>query len=847
EGVSGAPASGRKFLLKLKRDTFNGRPLSDRAASDPRILSIEGAAELLDRIVEIDRRRRDLEGEMRRTLRGRQTEERAHLVESLRDPELRRGIALASPVTAENLYRLEGTSPEVWGKRERRLELSGLRFLSRAAVKTSPYSTFTRSAFAVVAGEIEGGPGAAWLGSGMNWRQHSRLRLKRYLPEADLALLLRHDAFVEGLSMALNDTFERLADGVYQFLRPTLYAPAKGELKRHTSILLKVKMSGSVMERLASRDLKLPAPLAQIVAQVCAEAGVEAAEARAFLQRLVDVGILSFIPPWSVTTPQLESEIYRRLSVLEEAGLEPATRLFAELVELAGGFANSTDPAATIRRLDGVVDELYGEVAPRVGIRGVRQKNPAGNYYEDVHLTFQGTAGGLSEVSRPPRPFQPCVEVSAATVRELEATLEPLNAMHHALHRRHGLLITLDAFMREKWPDRVEVPLLEAFAAFRGHWKAFKGWLEERYEDYDYTLVFNPLGLPELDRHRAQRTELIRTMIGGLREGSESWSLDAGAISEALEAMPSAFGVPCGPCAFLQPADPSAKTWVLNKVTEGTGRYGARFAAAMPETVARDWVAFQGRPRRVEVGGQAAAWLDLWTANFDTLNLHEVHTDFVLALPGNHFTAPADKVRRLTDLRLRRGEAGTAPHVVDGDGQLFFPVYLGGTGIDFSPPAIDFLAQFGTGDFSKPPKLPVPEQDCADGRRWPRLVCGPLVLNRRRWWLETAGIQDKIHGLDLIESMVQINRWRCANGVPDRVFLIEPVGDGIYKPQYVDFTSPLFSAVLLQSLKKFSPLAFEEALPDPGDLPLDGQSTPWNFEMQFEFDPADSEAQPEAP
>src|SRR4029077_4252354 len=72
-------------------------------------------------------------------------QERASLVQFLGNRAFVRGVALSSPDIAQHLDRLTGREPDGFGRREKNLCLTLLRYASRAALKLSPFSTLTRT------------------------------------------------------------------------------------------------------------------------------------------------------------------------------------------------------------------------------------------------------------------------------------------------------------------------------------------------------------------------------------------------------------------------------------------------------------------------------------------------------------------------------------------------------------------------------------------------------------------------------------------------------------------------------------------------------------------------------
>ena len=90
-----------------------------------------------------------------------------------------------------------------------------------------------------------------------------------------------------------------------------------------------------------------------------------------------------------------------------------------------------------------------------------------------------------------------------------------------------------------------------------------------------------------------------------------------------------------------------------------------------------------------------------------------------------------------------------------------------------------------------------------------------------------------------VQAFAVVNRWRLERRLPDRVFLAEPVarqsGPPRRKPQYIDFTSPLFVEIFRSAVEAVSgELEISEALPDPEGMLRDADGRRWAVEVQLD-------------
>jgi len=227
--------------------------------------------------------------------------------------------------------------------------------------------------------------------------------------------------------------------------------------------------------------------------------------------------------------------------------------------------------------------------------------------------------------------------------------------------------------------------------------------------------------------------------------------------------------------------------------------------------------------------------LDVTCPQGDTLNVHAAQTWRRLDLPGQWLDLPPARRVSLGSLSVRRQAEGLPPELVDGYGRRCRPAHLGGAGYEHVPTPLKILALFGPGET----RLTFPSRDervSEDVVLRPRLTLDNLVLRRRRWRVALPPLLQKLEGVGEAEAFTVLNLWRLERGLPERAFILERVHqerrDDLYKPQYLDFTSPLMAAVFRASLRHNREfLTFEEVLPTSGQALRDGSGRRWAVEI----------------
>ncbi|MCP3804027.1 lantibiotic dehydratase family protein [Allokutzneria sp. A3M-2-11 16] len=105
----------------------------------------------------------------------------------------------------------------------------------------------------------------------------------------------------------------------------------------------------------------------------------------------------------------------------------------------------------------------------------------------------------------------------------------------------------------------------------------------------------------------------------------------------------------------------------------------------------------------------------------------------------------------------------------------------------------------------------------ASGGHTPRITEGRVVTQRATWHTTIAesGLAEVVGPK---ERYLATRRWRAELGLPEQVFVA--LSDAT-KPMYVDFTSPIFTAVLCTALRACADhdvaVTITEVLPGPGD------------------------------
>ncbi len=827
--IPNAPPAARRFLLDVKRDCFNGRDIRGRRTSADWRLVAEAAGPLAGRLVDVEEQAAGWEEDFESLYRRERDRQSRALCELVEEHAFRRALALTSPQLTRSRRRLVEMPPGAYGRKERKLEESLLRYASRAALKLSPFSTFTRLALGMVAPATDG---PLRLG-GLPWAERSILRLKRYLLDQYCQALLRYPPFRDELPVVLNDTAEEAEPGQVRFLRAAFRGideERKG-MRLFPPTMVRLRLSESWMERIRAALAGPPASLRTLVARL-EESAPEAtarAEAEPQVSELLEIGFLRSLLPWPSNEVHLERVMLAHLQTLpRDPLLDRMIDGLERIVTLEEAYPEAAVPEQSVEEISHLLDEVWRTVAELGSLDEAAQyvRSDRVDVFEDVFLE------PCREGARP----RPVVQLSAKTAQQVLASVEPA-ARLSALHQnRYEFLASLGHFAAHTWPGRREVGILELLGAVQPLWRDYLQLKRAAWRERAIRQSFNPFGLPHLARFAELRERIWREAAGCLSSRDGETVISRSALAELLAEVPEECAPAVGTCLFLQPADPEGRLWIVNGLFEGTGRYGSRFTSVMPDDVRDFYTAHLTACSRLEDGVEL---LDLMCTQGDTLNLHFPQTPRVLEIPGEAVRISEVRKLRLRDLRVRFSPDPRAlPSLVDTGGRRYLPVHLGGTNLRYMPVVLKFLAALGPGDLH--PVVPAPRARMAgDVQVVERLRIGRAVLRRRRWVFPARHLLVRLDQRSEAKAFAALNRWRLAQGIPDRVFMIEKVPHEyiaeFYKPQFVDFTSPLFLSVVRSVLgASTGTVSIDEMLPTPEAFPADSRGRRWASEVQLD-------------
>ncbi len=824
--IHGAEPEVRHALLAAKRDCFNGRSLSAHQQKPGWRFVEDAAGDLANQLVELEKEIETRKSAFIAAFEKVVEEQQERLASVLNQPMFTCGLAVSSGVVAREVSRLRQVGPQGYGRRERRLVSTLLRYVSRAALKLSPFSTFTPVGLCRVEDNLTSialAPGA--------WSHQSLVRLRRHVFDRCEDMLLRYRPWRDRCAVVVSNSAIILQDGRLLFRHGGHYRhdPQDNKLLYHKESLVRVSMTDDISNR-AQKMLSLGSM--SYPGLVCALSGKgpedpASAKIAARLDELIDIGFLNLIAPWNADEGHLEKVMVRELRRLpSDPALEEFIGQLERLLVLEDGFLVSQDPAASFAELNQIVSDLLHSAA-RLGDMPAGMSFPVISYhdiYQDVWCTPKDQYDA------------PVIRAPKKQLQEALNSVAPIVRYARLYDHQIDFLYTLGASLRELYPDRHQVPVLEAMDKSRLVWQDFMKFQKQTRDGESWKGTWNPRGLEVLDQLAAARESALRALNSCLREGENTHYVSSDVLNAAIAAVPERFFEGhCGASLFLQPGASDGSLWVLNRIKEGTGRFASRYTPLMPPELREDYARHLLSRGTVVMDGEEALLLDIQHIHGDTLNVHVQQTPKVLTLTEAHTSVPADQLVTLKELVITLQPDGW-PQLRDLKGQRYLPVYLGLGSYDFMPTLVKFLCAFGPTEMMA--IFPPPFRQEMDGMvKQDRTVIGNVVLHRRGWSMPMAELRQCLDQPNDVEVFRALHQWRRKRGVPDRAFVDESALHPLkrnhrIKPQYVDFTSPLFIPILRAIAGgDLERLSLDEVLPGPDAFPKDFQGESWAVEL----------------
>ncbi|WP_285746650.1 lantibiotic dehydratase [Lentzea sp. NBRC 105346] len=703
---------------------------------------------------------------------------------TLADPRLRRGLALSAPTLLDEAHRWLA-DPGRRPKPQKLLRLA--KYVSRAAAKTSPYSTFMTTGIGEWARR---GPALAFAGPG---EPECVLELDGAYLDAVKGALVTCPELADAVRVRVNPSVHE-ADERLRFLGAPPAEPITG--------LLATKAVRECL-RIAGREGMTLAALRAGLALACDES---IQVARRFVDRLVTAGVLELFVP----VADFSLDWWGDLRDWLDARSQPETaKLVGQLhdeLRRPVPVADITGHRERLAAVHSAVDELTTHL--------------------DVAVTPLGDAVHETSVVR----HRPAT-LSLAQWRLALDDLDVLRRFLAIFDRAVPLQLALGTYCRERFGAGSSVPFLEVYRRVQEDLAAddpagtaaaadLRALLSSEAPWFEGPAEFRLPRLRLLENLRAQ----ARRIALPEPDPDGRVRVNPAALAELAATWPEWIIPPDSVGCFVQSlVDGGGDVrLVLSTMMSGYGHGIARV---------RHLIAQAGEAIVDEDGWEPPpghALAELSGLFGSTLNARLPSAGLEVDYPFTVGDRPSPQRIPLAELTVRHDVERDLVSLSALDTTIT-PLHLGNQAGFALPPAARFLTKaFGPRALLTHPSLrmltgsgsvELPEEPV----HRPRIEVGRVVLGREKWLIPAGLVPARHKGEPDAGHLLRLLDWLRANGIPDRCYVRAWHGGShagfskSRKPIYIDFSSSLLLGLFERETASAACVVFEEALPELSD------------------------------
>ena len=730
-------------------------------------------------------------------------EKRALLQSSAKNPVILNGLLMSSHVFLNQLEKYSEKDISGFAKKQFQTERTFLKYLSRICAKTSPFSTF--SPLSVFKPEQK-----------INFQTGSCFRLNNHLFEFWRNSLNLYPPFYRKLPVSLNPSLKKNGENwVYLINSRNVESIQKME----NNDLLDLAFE-------TFQNNKLELVFQNLVSEIHPSVETDLESLEAYFLDLIDFGFLEWRWPFSGLDPFWDEKLTQLLQkfkndqflkafekdlkaiqakkkVAETATIDERKQLLKEAFVIANmisdRFLLETQLFDTERVVDFSKMKHFKQTSFSI--------KPEKIFFEDVSI-----------------PFEPKIRQ-----QELEPILVELNE----------LLIGLEALYFNEFQQNLKQFFLENYAATE---------VVELLPFYEKFYKNHP-SLPQKYLHAAAVKRLKwQSEIMKQSEYSDGvLTIDLALIKQLSSKenfnKKQAFHISKG--AFFQFFRDGKKLKGFSESTfEGYGKMMGRFLHLFPQEIS---AALQNWNERLRNG---LLWIENCDASIYNPNLHPPLLPYEIRMPGSQNVLPSEKQISVDELAIAYNETDDELKLIHHPSDKIAYIFdLGFEALESRSPLFQLLATFNYKSSSQSTLSEI-VNDYFNKKKGgeitfqPRICVGnQLVIQRKRWFMKRENLLFKNQSESEADYFNRINRWIKENEIPPKIFITvrpnefiqsqDEKGDD-YKPQYMDFESPVFVQLFHKLIKraKFK-IKFEEILPYP-DHKINDEKLAVEYLIQWE-------------
>ena len=273
---------------------------------------------------------------------------------------------------------------------------------------------------------------------------------------------------------------------------------------------------------------------------------------------------------------------------------------------------------------------------------------------------------------------------------------------------------------------------------------------------------------------------------------------------------------------------------VVNSTLSGYGKMIGRFLHLFDDEVSAEM-----RSWNLQCQPETAYFAEASDGSFHTGNIHPLLLEKEISLPGSQNLSSGKSIIPITSVSIGMSKAGEFGLFIKDSDQRVFVFDLGFQGVGRSE-LYKLLIQFNIYSFPnhhlltsviQKSKSRLFKTDKLSFIIQPRIVFERhIILCRKKWIISKKYLPVKAESESNPSYFLRINQWRLELGLPVEVFIrLSSKGSTNklegnlkeidYKPQYIDFNSPLFVNLFSRLITRIGEtVSIEEMLPGSADL-----------------------------
>jgi hypothetical protein len=808
-------AGARPGLVGLRRALHRGRLPSTREWN-PGLAALL-PAELARRVGQwVDRcaDRKGVHGELPGVLAQEREGAQAELRLALAHPGFRRALSQAAPTLLDEVDKwLVDRRHQL--KPQKLLRL--VKYLARAAAKTSPYSTFMSAGFG-------------------RWSEHGPA-IFGHPVEQPLGVLDLDGPHLEAIRTALT-CHPRLAGATRVRINPSV-TETEGKLRflaaPPTESIITMDAGPAVRQCLRLLRAEGGCTLAQLREGLhSAVGGSDPAKVDHFVDRLLATGLLQASIPVDEQSTDLLGELGQWVSAHGGDGLsEVSTLLAAVRTQLRRGVPVADVHGHRVRQ--DALRHAMTQLSQRLGVDQTSIRTVSGDVFHETAVLG--------------------APVATCSLRQWRPALSDLDVVRRFLAVFDTYLpqrLALGSYCRQRFGSGAQVNLLTFHRAVQEELTRAEG-SHTSPAAADLATLLGPTAQPwmppKLGALRLDRLHLVDKLQAQAREtalgppGPDGVvRADPGALAELADTWPEWITPPASVGYYVQPYW-SGQTFglVLNAAHGGHGRNRSRLrhlisrATAAGGTLAPEQS--QGpsagtKHHQERVGPSGPVLAELSGALSSTLNVRLPSLPYEIDYPFTVSSRPQAQQIPLHDLSVVHDPRTDLVSLFSTQlGAQVLPRHLGMLADFVLPAAAQLLVRaFGGSGLVHAGMPPLIGMDAwillsqpgelGEIVRHPRVEVGRVVLQRARWAVPAQRVPCRAKGERDADFLLRLVAWLRQQSIPDHVFV--RVFDGVFnserikerKPVFIDFANPWLVADFERQLGP-GLVIFEEALPDP--------------------------------